>query len=62
MIDKTTSFKKRAKEKKGNFNNNDKQVATPMKKPKSVPKPETKCFYCKGTGQLEAELPQLFGG
>ena len=21
-----------------------------MKKPKSGPKPETKCFYCKGTG------------
>ena len=27
-----------------------KQVATPMKKPKARPKPETKCFYCKGNG------------
>ena len=50
MIDKTTSFKKRAKGWKGNFKKNGKQVATQVKKPKSVPKPETKCFYCKGTG------------
>ena len=32
MINKTTSFKKRAKGKKGNFKKNGKQVATPMKK------------------------------
>ena len=50
MIDKTTSFKKRAKGKKGNFKQNDKQVVTPVKKPKAGPKPETECFYCKGTG------------
>ena len=50
MIDKTTSFKKKAKEKKGNFKQNGKQVATPVKKPKAGPKPETKCFYCKGSG------------
>ena len=50
MIDKTTSFKKRAKGKKGNFKKNDKQVSTPMKKPKARPKPETECFYCKGIG------------
>ena len=41
MVNKTTSFKKRAKEKKGNFKKNDKQVATPVKKPKARPKPET---------------------
>ena len=29
---------------------NGKQVAAQVKKPKSDPKPETKCFYCKGTG------------
>ena len=35
MINKTTSFKKRAKGKKGNFKKNDKQVVTPVKKPKA---------------------------
>ena len=50
MIDKTTSFKKRARGKKGNFKKNRKQVVTPMKKPKAGPKPETECFYCKGNG------------
>ena len=48
MVNKITSFKKRAKGKKGNFKKNGKQVATPVKKPKAGPKPETKCFYCKG--------------
>ena len=41
MINKTTSFKKRAKEKKGNFKKNIKQVAAQEKKPKAGPKPET---------------------
>ena len=51
MVNKTTSFKKKGKgKKKGNFKNNSKQVAAQVKKPKSDPKPETKCFYCKGTG------------
>ena len=35
MVNKTTSFKKRGKGKKGNFKKNSKQVATPRKKPKS---------------------------
>ena len=48
MVDKTTSFKKRGRRKKGNFKKNNKQVAAQVKKPKSGPKPETKCFYCKG--------------
>ena len=48
MIDKITSFKKRAKGKKGYFKQNDKQVVTPAKKPKAEPKPETECLYCKG--------------
>ena len=34
MVDKTTSFKKKGKGKKGNFKNNGKQVVTPVKKPK----------------------------
>ena len=49
MVKKTTSFKNKGKGKKeGNFKKNDKQVVTPGKKPKNGPKPETKCFYCKG--------------
>ena len=48
MINKTTSFKKRGKGKKGNFKKNGKQVVTLGKKPKDGPKPETECFYYKG--------------
>ena len=29
-----------------------------MKKPKSGPKPETKCFYCKGTGHWKQICPK----
>ena len=48
MVSKTTSFKKKGKgKKKGNFKKNSKQVAVQEKKPKSRPKPETECFYCK---------------
>ena len=36
MVNKTTSFKKKGNEKKGNFKNNGKQVATPGKKPEGV--------------------------
>ena len=42
MINKTTSFKKRAKGKKGNFKKNGKKVAAQVKKPKSGPKPKIK--------------------
>ena len=35
MIDKTTSFMRRAKGKKGTFKWKDKQVVTPAKKPKA---------------------------
>ena len=41
---------KGTKGRKGNFKKNGKQVAAQVKKPKSGPKPETECFYCKGTG------------
>src|SRR3954466_7488526 len=58
MVNKITSFKKRAKEKKGNFKKNSKQVAAQVKKPKSGPKPETKCFYCKGTGHWKRNYPK----
>ena len=50
MVNKTTSFKKGKGKKKGNFKKNSKQVAAQEKKPKSGPKPETECFYCKQTG------------
>ena len=51
MVNKTTSFKKKGKgKKKGNFKKNGKEVAAQEKKPKSGPKPETECFYCKQTG------------
>ena len=58
MINKTTSFKKRAKGKKGNFKKNGKQVATQVKKPKSGPKTETKCFCCNGTGHWKRNYPK----
>ena len=35
MVDKTASFKKKGKGKKGNFKKNGKQVAAQVKKPKS---------------------------
>ena len=59
MVNKTTSFKKKGKgKKKGNFKKNGKQVATQEKKPKSGPKPETECFYCKGTGHWKRNCPK----
>ena len=58
MVDKTTSFKKRAKGRRGNSKKNGKQVATQVKKPKSGPKPETECFYCKQTGHWKRNCPK----
>src|SRR5215216_7606045 len=58
VVNKTTSFKKKGKGKKGNFNKNGKQVAAQVKKPKSRPKPETGCFYYKGTGHCKRNCPK----
>ena len=58
MVNKTTSFKKKGKGKKGNFKKNSKQVAAPMKKPKAGPKPETECLYCKGNGRWKRNCPK----
>ena len=58
MINETTSFKKRAKGKKGNFKKNGKQVVTPVKKLKVGPKLETECFYCKGNGHWKRKCPE----
>src|SRR5215216_7708616 len=57
MVNKTTSFKKKGKGKKGNFKMNGKQVAAQVKKPKSEPKPETECFNYKGTGHYKRNCP-----
>ena len=61
MVNKTTSFKKKGKGKKGNFKTNSKQVAAQGKKPKFGPKPETECFYCKGTGHWKRNYPKWLG-
>ena len=59
MVNKTTSFKKKGKgKKKENFKKNNKQVAVQEKKPKSGPKPETECFYCKGNGYWKQNCPK----
>ena len=58
MINKTTSFKRRAKGKKGNFKWKDKQVVTPAKKPKAGPQPETECLHCKGNGHWKRKCPK----
>ena len=33
-------------------------MAAQVKKPKSGPKPETECFYCKGTGHWNRNYPK----
>ena len=58
MVNKTTSFKKKGKGKKGNFKKNGKKVAAQEKKPKSGHKPETECFYYKGTGHQKRNYPK----
>ena len=58
IVDKTTSFKQKCEGKKGNFKKNDKQVFTPVKKPKAEPRPETECFYCKGNGHWKQNCPK----
>ena len=58
MVNKTTSFKKTGKGKKGNFKKDGKQVAAQGKKPKSGPKLETECFCCKGTSHWKRNCPK----
>ena len=60
MVNKITSFKKRAKGKKGNFKKNGKQVAAQVKKTNSGPKPETKCFYCEGLVTGSGTTPSIW--
>ncbi|KAK1648860.1 hypothetical protein QYE76_066665 [Lolium multiflorum] len=49
MVNKTTSFKKQGKS-KGKFKKGGKKAATPPVKPKSGPKPDAECYYCKEKG------------
>ena len=58
MVDKTTSFKKKGKGKKGKFKKNDKKVVTPTKNPKAEPKPETECLHYKGNGHWKRKCPE----
>src|SRR4051812_10236710 len=58
MVNKTTSFKKQGKPKKGNFKKGGKKAAAPPKKPKAGPKPDTECFYCKGDGYWKRNCPK----
>ena len=58
MVNKITSFKKKGKAKKRNFKKNGKQVATPVKKPKTGLKHETECFYFKGNGHWKRNCPK----
>ena len=44
----------------GTSRKNGKQVATPVKKPKAKPKPETECFYCKENGHCKQNYPKYF--
>ena len=51
-------LRKRAKGRRGTSKKNGKQVAAQVKKPKSGPKPETECFYCKQTGHWKRNCPK----
>ncbi|KAK1646158.1 hypothetical protein QYE76_063963 [Lolium multiflorum] len=51
MVNKTTKFKKQGKSKeKGKFWKGGKKADAPPKKPKTGPKPDTVCYYCKQEG------------
>src|SRR3954462_4488550 len=61
MVNKTSKFKK-GKGKNG-FKKDGKGVAAPgksvaRKKSKNGPKPETECFYCKGSGHWKRNCPK----
>ena len=58
MVNKTTSFKLRDKGQKGELQEERKASCCSSEKPKSGPKPETECFYCKGTGHWKWNYPK----
>nr|XP_051196810.1 uncharacterized protein LOC127310155 [Lolium perenne] len=58
MVNKTTSFKKQGKPKKGNIKKGGKKAAAPPEKPKGGPKPDTECYYCNGKGHWKRNCPK----
>ncbi|KAK1650439.1 hypothetical protein QYE76_068244, partial [Lolium multiflorum] len=58
MVNKTTSFKKQGKPKKGNFKKGGKKAVAPPEKPKGGPKPDTDCYYCNGKGHWKCNCPK----
>ncbi|KAK1666700.1 hypothetical protein QYE76_054859 [Lolium multiflorum] len=58
MVNKTTSFKKQGKPKKGNIKKGGKKDAAPPEKPKGGPKPDTECYYCNGKGHWKRNCPK----
>src|SRR3954467_12711620 len=58
MVNKTTKFKKGKSKQKGNFKKGGKKVAAPVKKTRARPKPDTRCFYCKGEGHWKRNFPK----
>ena len=60
MVNKTTSFKKKGKGKKGNFKKNSKQVATPVKKPKAGPKPVLSASTAKEMVTRSGTAPSIW--
>ncbi|KAK1666303.1 hypothetical protein QYE76_054462 [Lolium multiflorum] len=58
MVNKTTSFKKQGKPKKGNFKKGGKKAAAPPEKPKGGPKPDTECYYCNRKGYWKRNCPK----
>nr|XP_051229773.1 uncharacterized protein LOC127347645 [Lolium perenne] len=58
MVNKTTSFKKHGKPKKGNIKKGGKKVVAPPEKPKGGPKPDTECYYCNGKGHWKRNCPK----
>ncbi|EMS66644.1 Cysteine-rich receptor-like protein kinase 25 [Triticum urartu] len=49
---------KKGKGKERELQEDGKQVVAQVKKPKSGPKPETKCFYCNGTSHWKRNCPK----
>ena len=58
MIDKITSFKKRAKGKKGKLQVEWQTSCHSREKTKAGPKPETECLHCKGNGHWKRKCPE----
>ena len=58
MVNKTTSFKKKGKGKKGKLQKEWQESCHSHEEAQSGPKPETECFYCKGAGHWKRNWPK----